>query len=385
MGEAQIIDDWLAALLRGAGRSVGQTPVPARCSSQTISRRIAYHGIAHLLVDSADAFAKLPEDVAITVRRQAMQREYWEASHRHAITPLLAQFGDAGISPVMMKGTAFAYALYANPAARTRGDSDVLIPEAQVEAAREVLSSRGFKREAPPHGVLFQESWSIEDAGGLTHDVDLHWQVVDSPLLQRALPMEEVLERTIALPGLHEGARSLGYADSLIQLALNAEYHAILGYYIDGERMTGPRRLIWTYDTALLLRAMGPTDWAVLHRSARKSGIGPLLAKAVADASARLGVPVGEEQLAPLRSAPSDHRILRYLASADRLERVKRDFLASSGLRRKAHFLAAMASPSDDQLREAFPQAAGWPVALLKLRYVISKAIGLASGSKRRS
>lgn len=379
MAELHDIDAGLAALLRGDAAAATTIFEVRGGSVDKVRQRIDYHGIGHLLASERAPDIALPGWLSDHLRQAAVACEYWEARHLRAVSPLLAAMQEAGVTPVVMKGTALAYSLYRQPAARMRGDTDLLVDHRHLHSAREALRACGFAKAEELHGKLAQEMWlTCTDSGtDLPHTLDLHWQVNDSPLLQRAVPLQEVLANTRPLDRLLPGVRCLSLADSFIQLVLNAEWHMLFGYLIGDRNVTGVRRLIWTCDVDLLLRAMDEGDWQQLLTRAHDTGVAPALHGAAQAARLQLDTPVAEHLLAELARPPADTRTMQYLRCENRIERAKADFAAAPGLRGKAGFAARMLLPTGRQLRRRYPQARLWPLPALYLRHALENAIKL--------
>lgn len=374
MADEQAIDDGLAALLRGdIARADALMAGPAGLPGDIV-QRADYHGIAHLLAIDTRNQPAWPQGLADQFRESAMAREFWEASHMRLVQPALAALAGAGVTPVVMKGTALAYSLYANPASRTRGDTDLLVSPQDLARTRLVLADLGFSRGEDAHGTLFQETWRAHAGKDLTHAIDLHWQVNDSPVLQQALPLEPALANAQPLPRLGEGVRSLGHADSLLQLAFNAKWHSDFGFFLGGERVTGTPRLIWAHDVHLLLGEMDRAELDRLASHAVETGAAAALLEAIEHAVGAFGTPVDAGAMDKLRRAPANTAIMRYLQSSDPVGRRKADLRATRGLRAKARFVANMLLPSPRHLYRRFPRAQGWPLPALYLRYAFASA-----------
>lgn len=377
MTQEDFIDVGLAALLGNDDASAQAVKRLAKSTPELLEARIDYHGIGHLLASRLDAASAISTRLRAYLRESAMAREFWEESHMRMLRPALAALVDRGVVPVVMKGTALAYSLYPAPAARTRGDTDLLVHPEQLPQARTVLRELGFTLGREVHGKLFQENWYVMTSGGLLHEIDLHWQVNDSPVLQQALPLDAVLADTVPLDALQAGARALAGRDALIQLAFNARWHADFGYMLGAQRLAGARRLVWAYDAHLLLQALDEGEWQLLVARAIASGAAPAVVETIEHAQAALGTQASEDYLAALRAAPGDTPIVRYLHTAERKARLKADFLASRGLRAKAGLAATMLRPGRSHLRSKFPQARGWPLPALYLRYLVEGAARL--------
>lgn len=173
------IDALLAAALRGDAPEW-----PDELSAELGVERILYHGIAGLIVEPKLDLGGWPIALMGRVREQAIAQAMWEMRHKPLLAELLLAFSDTGVTALLLKGSALAYDLYDEPAARARGDSDVLVALDDLPAARRVLGSIGFARGAdqlPADDLALQEIWSLAGEGGLQHHIDLHWQLLNAP------------------------------------------------------------------------------------------------------------------------------------------------------------------------------------------------------------
>jgi Uncharacterised nucleotidyltransferase len=89
----------------------------------------------------------------------------------------------AGIPSVLLKGRAFARELYDSPAERPFGDSDLLVPHADLERAGTVLARQlGYRRANPeeedsdPSWMRHAQDWT--PASGTGPRVELHWTLI---------------------------------------------------------------------------------------------------------------------------------------------------------------------------------------------------------------
>jgi hypothetical protein len=129
---------------------------------------------------------------------------------------------ERGIELIVMKGPVVRALLYEHGEVREYLDSDVLLAEAHLPHAREVLRQLGFSlRASPPRARRREERWE-RDRDGVR--VELHWTVWGAEA-----PPEEVLAalRASACP-LEVGGRevkALGPGASALYLALHAAQH----------------------------------------------------------------------------------------------------------------------------------------------------------------
>ena len=194
-GQPNEMDALLAAVLRG------EAPAwPAGGEAALAVERILYHGIAGLITAQAHELASWPSEVMAPVREQAIAQAMWEMRHKPLLSGLLTALADAGITALLLKGSALAYDLYPEPSARSRGDSDVLIAPGDLADARRVLARLGFDRgsdETASDDLALQETWSITGERGLQHHIDLHWQLLNAPALAGVMEFQDWLQAIV--------------------------------------------------------------------------------------------------------------------------------------------------------------------------------------------
>ena len=88
--------------------------------TQTFIERALYHGLAGILVNRPRAILGWPAAVIDRLRQQALGQGMWELRHKLVVVALIEALAQAGVSAILLKGTALAYDLYADPAERCR-------------------------------------------------------------------------------------------------------------------------------------------------------------------------------------------------------------------------------------------------------------------------
>ena len=183
------IEELISATLRGDGQ-----PWPANADDEFAASflvRSEYHGVQALLdqrLQTAHGFELgWPKAVVHACRRAAMIQAMWEIRHQVLLNQVLAQLSSVGVSPVLFKGSAMAYDLYASPFLRSRGDTDLIIPYHTRDQVGEVLESLGFSFELGARGdlVSYQALYSRADSITHPHALDLHWRINDSQVLSK--------------------------------------------------------------------------------------------------------------------------------------------------------------------------------------------------------
>lgn len=134
------------------------------------------------------------------------------------------------VPAVVLKGPDFAYRLYPNPAVRTYGDIDLLVSESAVKAAEAELAAMGLQRDEPEmkYAAGYGESRWRGRVGQAAYRVELHWNLINSPTLRRALSVR--LEDLRLEPSSCQGGLPRPDAASLL---LIAAVHAAAGHQFD--------------------------------------------------------------------------------------------------------------------------------------------------------
>ncbi|MES1265472.1 MAG: nucleotidyltransferase family protein, partial [Variovorax sp.] len=140
--------------------------------------RATLHGVEPLLY-AQRRHADWPAAVLSRLRERAVQRAMWELRHQQVLTQTLSALNDHGIQPVLIKGTSLAYSLYADPALRTRGDTDLIIPIVAKQRVQEVLLRQGYQRHPSVSGefISYQASYTLATIDGHFHTLDVHWKI----------------------------------------------------------------------------------------------------------------------------------------------------------------------------------------------------------------
>lgn len=373
-GDIAAFDCLCAAALRGetaAWPRQAQTPE----ALDTLHRRLHFHGIAGLLFARRDLLKDWPDALLVLMRNESMVRAMWEMRHKLLLAEVIATLHAADVRSLVLKGTAYAYSLYPEPAQRFRGDTDLLVAAGDLAPARTVLKRLGWQRPggAPgPFGPMhYQELWQYHDRAGLTHDIDLHWEVTNSRALRSVLETEQVLAEARALPGLSPHALRAEPVTALIHRAINRAAHAQSGYFSIDQLEYDPDRLLWAVDLDLLARSLSSREWQSLAERAVTAGIAPIMRDALGFAQANLHTGVPDGIIDALAHAARDTPATRFLTPGGNLLPLLADLKATSGFRARTRFLLARALPSATHMRRKYPDRATWPLlGLYLIRFV---------------
>jgi len=190
------------------------------------------HGVAPLAYASGHS----PE-----LRHEAMRSAAVEPLRLNDLRDVLGAL--QGLRPLILKGTALAYDLYAAPEHRPRADTDLLV--AAIEPVREVLLARGFVEHSTSgdeHGVR-QSTFTRVDRAGLEHAYDVHWSITNSALFADVLRYESI--EPVVVHAIAPHALALSHPEALLMACVHRVAH-----HHDSDRV------IWLADIALLRARM---------------------------------------------------------------------------------------------------------------------------------
>ena len=337
--------------------------------AQIFADRALYHGVAGVLVNRSGAMSGWPAAVVDRLRQQALAQGMWELRHKLVVVGLVEALAQTGVRAILLKGTALAYDLYADPAERFRGDTDVLVAPAQVATTRNVLESQGFHRDSVGAGLFgdlhAQEIWRHVSVDGHEHTIDLHWQLLNSSFLDPLMPYAECAAAVVPIPRLSAAAFAMPRVLMLLHACLHRAVHISNPYYVDGHTYYGGGRLIWLLDIKLIAQACTDREWAELARLASAKGLSALCLEALESARAKLGAPLPASVREALSRVQANRKIGAYLTTSSQFGRAWRDFRATPGLVNKLRFGLSQALPSPEMVRDKYPAMRDRPIVLL--------------------
>jgi hypothetical protein len=217
-------------------------------------------------------------------------REYqasWHRLRRQAVIwdlerdRLLGRMDEEGLTPIILKGGALRDRIYTEPAERSLGDLDLLLPPDQLEPAYAVLDLLGYRavgtdelreayrrhhfhlRFAHPNGFIVEIHWALSRHG-------ISFQLDTRALLARAVPTRMAGGHTLRIPSAE---------DMLLHMASQNEEDAFarFGRLVDLDRVVA---------------ATTSLDWAYLQAAARTAGMEVLLGLSLRLAEVLLRTPV---------------------------------------------------------------------------------------------
>ncbi len=380
-------DRFLADCTRAALAGKTAPPWPDEWSGAavhgTVTARVGFHGIAVLLGERSGALEGWPAAVADSVRDEMRLAALWEATHRARVVDLIDRLACAGIATMVMKGTAVAYLHYAEPAARRRGDTDLLIHAADLASARTVLEAAGCYRRNDPHGLNFQETWQIDCGAGIVHSIDLHWEPADRPVLQKLLRSDRFWTARVAVPRLSPHVSAPDPVLLLVHGAINQAWHEARGFNVDGDTVVGGKRLIWSVDYQCITSGFSADDWSSLAEYCAQHDGAAIVLAALDGAQRDLGLSLPTAVQERLAQAAAGSPTYAYITQGGVLREFKQDFAAAADASVRLRLLHSIAFAPRSHLLQKYPHLTRWPTGLLQLRRYAEGVVRLAKGEPR--
>jgi hypothetical protein len=271
-------------------------------------------GLLFCRVSAPESWADWPAEIRNELAQYTRGETAREMLCREEIANVLSALADAGVRPIVLKGTALAYTVYDTPIARPRLDTDILIDPDDRGEARGVLERCGYA--APPYcdELFAQFQMEKRDRFGLAHVIDVHWKISTQPVFANVLDHAGMWPRARPIPALGPSAVGASPIDALLLACIHPVMHH-----------QNAQRILWTYDTHLLASELGRADWEAFRGRATDARVAGVCAHQLRVAQALFDTRVPAEVMRDL-SAASGEPSAAYLAS----QRTWRHELASS-------------------------------------------------------
>jgi hypothetical protein len=353
--------DLLAAAIRGESPAWPADGAPAAAE---LLRVAGEQGLDVLLAARAETLTTWPVEIRAALATTLRDACVVEAVREREIVRLLGGLHEAGVHPLLVKGTALAYSLYDAAHLRPRVDSDLLMAAEEVERATMTLEGMGYSRTAQNVGQLVSHQIALVrlDAHGVWHAVDLHWRLANPHVFANLLPVSELAASAVPLPALGPYARTPDGPHALLVAAMHlAAHHA---HHV---------RLIWLYDLHLLCSRMSGDSLRQMAAMARDRGLASVCARGLHLARRWFDTPVPAGVLAELDAVDARSEApARYVAgSVGKLGTLASDLrtLPSWGARARLLYEHAF-PPAEYMLRSYRTSRRSWLPALYLHRMV---------------
>lgn len=367
------------ALIRAvlSGEPAGWPADAGDAFGERLLERARRQGVATLLwhaLRESEAGPGWPEAGRDRLAAHARRQTAVELLRQQELQQVLQALAEAGLRPVLLKGTALAYTLYPAAALRERCDTDLFLPEDAIDRAVGVLAGLGYRVADAGGGELptYQVELLRPGPGGLRHILDLHWRISNRQAFLHALDYSEVAARATPVPALGEAALAVSRPHALLHTCLHLAAHTV--FYPDDER------IIWLYDMDLLLSSMAEEEIAGFRRLAAQRRLRAVCGHALQRTQVRLGVEINPRLLDALTPAGRSEASAHYLRPGA-VHALRGDLAALPGVKAKLAWLRRLVVPRPGKVLASYHTSAR---AWLPLLYVYRLGAGLRRLLTRR-
>jgi len=244
---------------------------------------------------------------AVRAAEQGRVQALWEAEMaRRALEPL-------GVTPILLKGTAFAAAGLSAGEGRFIGDLDILVPRGSLDTVEAALLAAGWEWvKDDPYDNHYYKTWMHELPPLIHHDRDRMIDVHHTILPPTARPRPDAAALIAESTALPDGLQMLSSRDMVI--------HAAAHLFADGD-LAGGLRNLWDIDRLCREFAQQQEDFFLdVVERAFFHGLGPHMLRALRISRYLFGTPIPTYRQ-PLRLdlalTPIDRLFVRRLLARD--------------------------------------------------------------------
>jgi hypothetical protein len=296
----------IAAFLRGDVTRWSDLALDAQ-TFLDLCREHEVEGLCFERLSKLDSTAGWPRQVWEELSDAARTRAAEELLRKAEIRRVVAALADAGIRPILLKGTPLAYTVYDSPASRPRADTDVIVSGADVEAARQVMRSLSYVETVQCHELLSQFEVQRCDRFGVIHAFDVHWSISTQPVFAGLLTYDALLLRAVAVPALGGSAVAPCRVDALLLSCVHPAMHH-----------RNDERLLWILDIHLLASGLSPAELDEFEALARMKKVVAICRRGLQQAQAVFGTLVAADLIGRLKRTAGPEPSAAYLASERR-------------------------------------------------------------------
>ena len=329
-----------AACLRGEA-----TTWPAGAGSHEIADFLKItegHGIQPLLahrlqLHQAKAVSGWPLEIHDRLTQAARAEALAELVRRREIERVLTALDTAGVSPLLMKGTALAYLCYPHPWLRPRCDTDTTC---------RVMRELGYQAVGALSGDLAmpQRAFVKNERSGVRHAYDFHTRITNPMPFARLLPFEEAMSRAVPVHPLGASARALGPTDALLLACVHRVAH-----HRDSDKF------LWLYDVHLLAEGMSAREFDILSAMATRKGVRAICGRSLALARRWFGTVVPDGTMEAFAGDDRSEATAVYLdRSKSRADLILSDLRALRGWSSRWRLVRQHLFPRIDYMRERY-------------------------------
>lgn len=198
---------------------------------QEILRQSRRHGVAPLLyhrLKQVDAGSELPVEVWGKLQTLYLRSAAINGSLYRDLAEALTCLQASGIAVIILKGGYLAWHVYDNIALRPMSDFDLLVKEADLLRANDLLVELGYRvsRNADTEALIakYYHLPPLIKAGKIPVGIELHWKL-ERPSARFEIDTEELWRRAQPAAFGEVRASALCPEDLLLHLCIHASYH----------------------------------------------------------------------------------------------------------------------------------------------------------------
>ncbi|MBG0791941.1 nucleotidyltransferase family protein [Methylocystis sp. H62] len=351
------IDELICAAVRG-----DDPPWPIQGDGEDVARfliRSAYHGVQPLLHRSmqmsGERRSSWPKDILDSCRNATVAQTVREVGRQAILKRALSRLSEIGVRPILFKGTALAYDVYPSPSLRTRGDTDLLIPDDARNQVCEALEGLGFACEFGQRGEFVSQTavYTLQDPNLGEHQLDIHWRISNAVVLSKLFSYNELFSVAKPLPMLSSHAFAVDHVDAILIACMHRAAHKQAPYFVNDVEYYGGDRLIWLYDIHLLMSKLTQFQQDRFVHMASEKGLREICSEAIEQSIACFHTSVPEQMRKALIEQGQGGKASRFLNGSVTYQYYA-NFMAVEGAGNKLSFLAGLLFPPAKYMRRVY-------------------------------
>ncbi len=251
---------------------------------EKVLRLAALHGVRPRLIRALAqvSWERVPAEVRSALEKFQRNHLLRSLAYAEELCGIARDFETAGIPFVAIKGLVLATLAYGDVAAREYNDMDIVVPQACMARAEQVLADRGYRNSQGDQAfrqafLAHQRQYAFKRVDA-DFAVDLHW-ALSGLYLPFPLAPEEIWRWPVPVAIAGRSIPTLGGADLALLLAGHGTKE-------------GWRCLEWVSDFAWLVDRNRDLDWLDIYSRAIEHGCGRSVMLGAALAERLLGMPI---------------------------------------------------------------------------------------------
>lgn len=209
---------------------------------------------------------KPPKEIVDILRIKFLESRVNSLSVESQLKEIINAFNNGGISPIVLKGSAFARTLYPDPATRPHMDIDLFVLPKDMARSRTIMERIGYVSDQKVFDIshiLYNEELMIKQ--NITKKylvVELHWHLSQYPLFNNTIIENKLYNELLEEKYNTFSFYTLNPIDTILYLSMHMGY----GH-------TNDIRLIWVYDVYLICKHLTHDEWVLLQKRSVEYGV----------------------------------------------------------------------------------------------------------------